>query len=71
MIDQDTRAADLARIKSLHEKKKSLEAELSDVRERWRAAMFEAREHGVTVSDISREIGVVAPNIFRVLRDGK
>jgi hypothetical protein len=71
MIDQDTRAADLARIKSLHEKKKSLEAELSNVREEWRAAMFEAREHGVTVSDISREIGVVAPNIFRVLRDGK
>jgi transposase-like protein len=33
--------------------------------------MFTAREHGVTVSDISREIGVVAPNIFRVLRDGK
>lgn len=63
--------ADLARVKSLHERKKSLEAELSRTREEWRQAMFTAREHGVTVSDISREIGVVAPNIFRVLRDGK
>lgn len=71
MIDNETRATDLARIKSLHERKKSLEAELASAREQWRAAMFEAREHGVTVSDISREIGVVAPNIFRVLRDGK
>ena len=71
MIADETQAADLARIKSLHERKKALEAELAVTRDQWRAAMFEAREHGVTVSDISREIGVVAPNIFRVLRDGK
>jgi hypothetical protein len=68
MIDTN---ADLARIKVLHDRKKELEAELARIRGEWRDAMVDARNNGVTVSDISREIGVVAPNIFRILRDGK
>jgi len=61
----------LSTVKALHDRKRELEAELMTVRYQWREAMVDARNKGVTVSDISREIGVVAPNIFRTLRDGK
>lgn len=61
----------LTRVKELHDRKKELEAELARVRSDWREAMVDARANGVTVSDLSRETGVVAPNLFRVLRDGR
>jgi hypothetical protein len=69
--DTDIKSIDLARVKQLHDRKRELEVELTKIRGEWRDAMIDARNHGVTVSDISREIGVVAPNLFRILRDGK
>lgn len=60
--------ADLDHIKELHDRKRALETELIEVRRKWREAMEQARENGATVSDISRKIGVTAPNLFRVLR---
>jgi DNA-directed RNA polymerase specialized sigma24 family protein len=66
--DDMTKARDLAVVKELHDRKRDLEAALAAVRTEWKEAMLAAREHGVTVSDISREIGVTAPNLFRVMK---
>jgi len=59
----------IQQIVTLHTHKRELEAELSRVRALWYESMLEARDAGVTVSDISRATGVVAPNIFRILKD--
>lgn len=58
----------LERVKELHDRKRALESELAEVRQQWKEAMVRAREGGASVSDISRKIGVTAPNLFRVLR---
>lgn len=53
------------------ERKRSLEAELSDARNAWTDAVVAARNGGVTVAALSRATGVIAPNLFRLLADAK